>query len=159
MTDAKRKESRKPSDVKIELKLEVRARLEEIDKAVLGLMDYLHGKECIAGSEFEVELATREALANAIVHGCKKNPRERVFLSAGCDPNLGVLIVIQDSGSGFDPKRLPNPLMGSNLYAPHGRGIYLINQAMDEVKFSNGGRKVEMRKKPSQKDRAKKQSQ
>jgi len=30
--------------------------------------------ECSAGKEFEIETALREALANAIVHGCKNDP-------------------------------------------------------------------------------------
>jgi anti-sigma regulatory factor (Ser/Thr protein kinase) len=39
---------------------------------------------------------------------------------------------------------LPNPCMGENIYAQHGRGIYLINQLMDEVKFHKNGTEIHM---------------
>jgi len=33
---------------------------------------------------------------------------------------------------------------------PSGRGIFLINQLMDEVAFKDGGREVQMRKRSAQ---------
>ena len=33
------------------------------------------------------------------------------------------------------------------MLKPSGRGIYLINELMDEVAFADGGREVQMRKK------------
>ena len=34
--------------------------------------------EYAAGKEFEIEMALREALANAIVHGCKGDPAKKL---------------------------------------------------------------------------------
>jgi hypothetical protein len=34
----------------------------------------------------------------------------------------------------------------ANMFKSSGRGVYLINQLMDEVGFRDGGREVEMRK-------------
>jgi anti-sigma regulatory factor (Ser/Thr protein kinase) len=34
--------------------------------------------------------------------------------------------------------------MGEKLYSNHGRGIFLINQLMDEVKFSRNGTEIHM---------------
>lgn len=34
--------------------------------------------------------------------------------------------------------------MGENLYSNHGRGIFLINQLMDEVKFNKNGTEIHM---------------
>ena len=41
---------------------------------------------------------------------------------------------------------MPNPLEGDNVLKPSGRGVFLINQLMDEVGFRDGGREVQMRK-------------
>jgi len=38
-------------------------------------------------------------------------------------------------------------LHGENIFSDHGRGIYLINQLMDEVTFDKGGTEIRMRKK------------
>jgi serine/threonine-protein kinase RsbW len=57
-----------------------------------------------------------------------------------------MLIVVRDPGPGFDPAGIPNPIVGENIYSNHGRGIYLINQLMDEVRFERGGSEIHMRK-------------
>jgi len=102
--------------------------------------------ECSQGKEFEIETALREALANAIRHGCRNDPDKRVEVCVACDPARGILIVVRDPGAGFDPTSIPSPVRGRNLYRHHGRGIYLINQLMDEVSFERGGTEIRMLK-------------
>ena len=58
-----------------------------------------------------------------------------------------MLIVVRDPGEGFDPASIPSPIEGERLYLSHGRGIFLINQLMDSVKFQRGGTEIHMRKK------------
>ena len=41
---------------------------------------------------------------------------------------------------------MPNPLEATNVLKGSGRGIFLINQLMDEVRFADGGRELRMRK-------------
>jgi serine/threonine-protein kinase RsbW len=81
-----------------------------------------------------------------VVHGCGGDPLRFVQVSVGCDEDRGMIIMVRDPGSGFDPDKIPNPLLGENLYASHGRGIYLINQLMDEVRYEKGGTEIWMRK-------------
>jgi serine/threonine-protein kinase RsbW len=57
-----------------------------------------------------------------------------------------MIIVVRDSGEGFDPADLPSPVMGEQLFEDHGRGIFLINRLMDEVRFRGGGTEIWMRK-------------
>ncbi len=57
-----------------------------------------------------------------------------------------MLIIVRDPGTGFEPNRVPDPLEGENIYSNHGRGIYLINQLMDEVRFERNGTEIHMRK-------------
>jgi serine/threonine-protein kinase RsbW len=55
-----------------------------------------------------------------------------------------MLIVVRDPGNGFDPRTIPSPIRGENVYSNRGRGIYLINELMDEVKFLNNGTEIHM---------------
>jgi serine/threonine-protein kinase RsbW len=94
----------------------------------------------------KVELALQEALANAIRHGCKNDPTKKVQCSVTFDTAGELLIVIRDPGPGFKVDEVPNPLEGSNVFKPSGRGVFLINQLMDTVEYSDEGRRVVMRK-------------
>jgi len=97
-----------------------------------------------------IDLALREALVNAIVHGNGSDPKKSVRICVGLQPDNGVIIVVKDSRSGFDPSRLPNPVVGKSLLAGHGRGIFLINQLMEDVRFRFDHRtEIHMRRSPS----------
>jgi len=117
-----------------------------INGVVEGIMEVARKLECSAGKEFEIETALREALANAIVHGCKNDPTKKIECCVVSENDRGMLIVVRDPGSGFDPLAIPDPCNGENVYSNHGRGIYLINQLMDEVKFERNGAEIHMRK-------------
>jgi anti-sigma regulatory factor (Ser/Thr protein kinase) len=111
-----------------------------------GVMHILQDKRWPEPRIIEVELALQEALANAIRHGCKGDPSRQVQCVVTCDADEELLIVVRDPGTGFDATTVPDPLVGDNVLKSSGRGIFLINQLMDEVAFSDGGREVQMRK-------------
>ena len=117
-----------------------------ISPVVEKVMRVVGGMDCIEGKEFEIETALREALANAVVHGCRKDPGKEVEFTVACDVSRGMLIIVRDPGGGFDPEEIPSPISGECLYSDHGRGIYLINQLMDDVVFKRGGTEIHMRK-------------
>ena len=104
---------------------------------------------CCAPEEIEdVELALREALANAILHGNRSHPTKKVIVAGfcECEADGGLLLVVRDEGSGFDPAQVPDPTSAEAIYSAHGRGIFLMRQFMDEVRFRGGGSEVELRK-------------
>jgi anti-sigma regulatory factor (Ser/Thr protein kinase) len=111
-----------------------------------GVMQVLQDKKWPETRIIEVELALQEALANAIRHGCKGDTSRQVQCVVTCDADEEVLIVVRDPGTGFDARTVPDPLVGENILKSSGRGIFLINQLMDEVAFSDGGRELLMRK-------------
>jgi serine/threonine-protein kinase RsbW len=110
------------------------------------IMQIVSDMQCAAGKEFEIETALREALANAISHGCREDPSRVVECSVLCDETRGMLIIVRDPGPGFDPQSIPSPVVGQNVFSDHGRGIFLINRLMDEVRFEKGGTEIRMRK-------------
>jgi serine/threonine-protein kinase RsbW len=133
---------------KLILKLEVTfsASVDSASQVIDRIMGVVRQMNCAAGKEFEIETALREALINAVVHGCKCDSSQRIQCCVACDESHGILIVVRDPGPGFDPNSLPSPLVGENLFSSHGRGIYMINQLMDEVTYKKGGTEIHMRK-------------
>lgn len=94
--------------------------------------------------QLEIGLALQEALANAVVHGCQNDSSMTVHCRMMSDNSGRVLITVSDPGPGFDPGSPADPKLGENLYADHGRGIYLIRQLMDKVQFGSGGQEIRM---------------
>ena len=133
-------------DLVTRVRIQVPGRLDAISPAVEKVMAEVDAMECARGKEFEIETALREALANAIRHGCGHDETKTVEVCAACEESKGMLIVVRDPGPGFDPAAIPTPTLGQNIYRHHGRGIYLINQLMDEVSFEKGGTEIRMSK-------------
>jgi len=102
-------------------------------------------RKCVPDGESEVEIALREALANAIIHGNHENPGKHVHVRFRCNPDE-VSIAVKDEGRGFDINEMPDPTAPENIGSGHGRGIYLMKAFMDEVRFEEGGVVVHMRK-------------
>jgi serine/threonine-protein kinase RsbW len=98
------------------------------------------------GNSFEIEIALREALVNAIVHGNQNDPRKRVYVNCRCTTDGHVSITVEDEVNGFEHDTVPDPTSPDNRPRTHGRGIYLIRTLMDEVDFEQGGSVVHMRK-------------
>jgi serine/threonine-protein kinase RsbW len=117
-----------------------------VDDAVEDYAKAIDGTTCWG----EVEgmcLAVREALANAIFHGDDCDPEKTVEISVGVSQNHDLVMIVKDSGPGFDPSAIPNPTAQENLLANHGRGIFLIRQYMDQVDFKFDHRtEVQMRR-------------
>lgn len=133
-------------DLILRLNMSVPGEPAAVSPVVDQIMEIVSDMGCAEGKEHEIELALQEALANAVVHGCQGDPSRHVQVTVGCDQSRGMLILIRDPGPGFDPSQIPSPIVGQNIFASHGRGVYLINQLMDEVRYDKGGTEILMRK-------------
>ncbi len=80
-------------------------------------------------------LAVREAVMNAVLHGNEQDPGRKVRVEYRLEGEQ-LEVRVSDQGSGFDPGDLTDPLSAENLLAEGGRGVYLMRQFMDEVRFS-----------------------
>ncbi len=119
---------------------------EAVGPAVEGVMQIVQAMGCGEGKEHAIAIALQEALANAVLHGCKSDPNKKVECCVACDESRGMLIVIRDPGDGFDPASIPSPVVGENVFSTHGRGIFIINELMDDVRFERGGTEIRMLK-------------
>ena len=134
----------------MELKQSLASRVVDISPFVDRLMQFLRPliAECSDedGSELDIEIALREAIANAVIHGNDEDPEKRVHVTCSCSMDREVLLRIRDEGEGFDSCALPDPADEKNLLLTHGRGIRLMQTLMDEVSFEDRGTVVRMRK-------------
>lgn len=106
-----------------------------IDGVISKIMALIEQSHCWDDAE-SLDLVLREALANAMIHGNRSDSGKSVRICVALQTDCRMLIVVKDAGSGFDPRELPNPVVGQSLFAEHGRGIFLINRLMDDVQFS-----------------------
>src|ERR1700689_5920161 len=110
---------------------EVRAISPLVDR----LMRLIEGSHCVPGKEFDIELALREGLENAVVHGNQEDPNTKVHIRCRCQPGKEISIVVTDQGKGFDFEKIVGKAMLSDPAAEHGRGIQLMKAYMDDVHF------------------------
>jgi serine/threonine-protein kinase RsbW len=137
----------------LEIEAWIPSEIKAISPLVDRLMRLIEGSQCVAGNEPAVELALREALSNAVVHGNGMDAHKFVQVRCQCELGKGVSIIVTDHGQGFDPKAVPDPLAVERLEAEHGRGIHLMKLAMDDISFERGGTELHMRKGPARKSR------
>jgi serine/threonine-protein kinase RsbW len=118
--------------------------IKAISPLVDQLMRLIEGSRCVAGNVSPVELALREALSNAVIHGNEMDAHKLVQVRCRCEGGKGVWLTVKDQGKGFDPAAVPDPVAVERLEEEHGRGIHLMKFAMDEVTFECGGTVVHM---------------
>jgi serine/threonine-protein kinase RsbW len=90
-----------------------------------------------------VPLAVDEAISNAIKHGNRRDRRKRVEIEGQIDSQQ-LRIKVRDEGEGFERDPHHDPVDPSNLLAASGRGLFLIESVMDDVRYSQEGRCIEM---------------
>jgi serine/threonine-protein kinase RsbW len=130
----------------VELRQTLPSEIAIISPCVEQLMRFIASFRNSDGSETDIEMALGEALANAIVHGNREDPRKLVYVVCRCTTDGEVSFMVQDEGRGFDIAAVLDPTTPENCMLPHGRGIYLMKTLMDEVCFEQGGRIVYMHK-------------
>jgi GAF domain-containing protein len=135
-----------PLSASAELRMVIPADPEHISKITEGLEQMLQDKGWSEQEVIGVELALREALANAIRHGCGNDPSKQVECCLAYQEPGEIVAVIRDPGPGFDASSVPDPMAAENIFKTSGRGVYLINQVMDAVQYREGGREIAMRK-------------
>ena len=97
---------------------------------------------------FAIDMAVREAVANAVKHGNKQDETKQVEITlVSLDEALE--IVIRDFGEGFDASEVPDPTNPENLLKASGRGILFMHNFVDKVEWKRhpqGGMIVKMTK-------------
>jgi len=128
--------------------LAIGSRFENIELVQAVLKDSLERLGLDEDTRHWVDVAVREAVANAIKHGNVQDPGKQVHVDVAVEGDE-LIIEVQDEGHGFDPSHLADPLEPQNLLKPNGRGIFYMKSFMDDIRYGTrpgGGTVVTMRK-------------
>ena len=131
----------------VELKLP--SRIEAIGEAAAAVVDAARRLGFSEDALFGIDLAVREAVTNAVLHGNRQD--ESVPFEVGLSgTDAGMTVTVRDRGEGFDPGSLADPTADENILKASGRGILFMRTFMDEVGWEHpagGGTLVRMTKK------------
>ncbi len=123
--------------------IQMPSHLSEVNKLVQNILKLLHSSGINKSTSFDIRLCLEEALINAVKHGNKNNGNLLVKIDYSISDEM-FKVSIEDKGSGFDYKYLPDPTVRKNLLKTKGRGIYLMKHLMDEVFFNKDGNRITM---------------
>ena len=92
-----------------------------------------------------VKLALIEGLTNAMEHGNKWDLDKVVKVEVQTSKEL-LQVTITDQGQGFDQTSLTDPTDPENMLNERGRGVFLMQAIMDEVKYDPPGNRLTLRR-------------
>ena len=93
-------------------------------------------------SNYLIKLGLHEALVNAVKHGNKLDPKKNIRVRRIITPNWCVW-QIQDQGNGLETRKRTYKLP-KKISSVHGRGLYIINQCFDDIRWSNKGNRLQL---------------
>ena len=89
-----------------------------------------------------IELGLHEALINAVVHGNLNAPEKFIRIRRIITPNW-LVWQIQDQGNGINISQR-NFSLPSEIDTESGRGLFLIHECFDDVRWSNKGNRLQI---------------
>jgi serine/threonine-protein kinase RsbW len=81
--------------------------------------------------QYEIGMAVRETVVNAVVHGNKQSATKQVRLTVQSE-NDGLSVAVEDEGEGLNLSSVANPTDEGNLLRSNGRGLLIIKAYTDE---------------------------
>ena len=128
--------------------LSLPSRIETVAAAAAAVADFVSKSGVSEDAAFGIDMAVREAVTNAVVHGNSQDEDKVVDIILKSSPDA-VEISVHDQGPGFNPNEVPDPTVEENLLKTSGRGIFFMRSFMDEVDWflpPEGGTTVRMLK-------------
>ncbi len=121
-------------------------KLESVEKAAIEAEDFAKQAGFNEEEIYAIDMAVREAVANAVKHGNLLDESKNVELTFNNLPK-GLEITVRDFGKGFDVEEIPDPTKPENLLKVNGRGILFMRNFTEEVEWERhpeGGMIVKM---------------
>ena len=128
--------------------LSLPSRIETVAVAAAAVAEFVSRSGISDDAAFGIDMAIREAVTNAVIHGNSEDEDKVVDIILKSSPEA-VEISVHDQGAGFNPNEVPDPTAEENLLKTSGRGILFMRSFMDEVVWfvpPEGGTTVRMLK-------------
>ncbi len=116
------------------------ATLEDIDSVCQCLRAFLLQAQ-LEARFFDVTLVAREALVNAVLHGCGGDCQKAIRFLIRLNDDV-ILIEIEDPGSGFDWRKQMN--VKAALADTNGRGLSIFSGYCEHYEYNEKGNKVRL---------------
>jgi serine/threonine-protein kinase RsbW len=130
------------------IELVLPSRIEAVADAAAAAAEVVNRSALGDEAAFGVDMAVREAVTNAVLHGNLQDEALSVEVVFNASQDA-LEITVRDHGTGFNPASVPDPTDPQNILKTSGRGILFMRTFMDEVEWSNhpaGGTVVRMLK-------------
>jgi serine/threonine-protein kinase RsbW len=124
------------------------SRIDTVAAAAAAVADFVGRSGISDDAAFGIDMAVREAVTNAVLHGNRQDEEKVVEIILKSSPDA-VEISVHDQGAGFHPEDVPDPTVEENILKASGRGIFFMRSFMDEVNWlirPGGGTTVRMLK-------------
>ena len=124
------------------------SRIETVAAAAAAVAEFVGRSGVSDDAAFGIDMAVREAVTNAVLHGNRQDENKTVDIVLKSSPDA-VEISVHDQGPGFNPEDVPDPTANENILKTSGRGIFFMRTFMDEVDWlirPEGGTTVRMLK-------------
>jgi serine/threonine-protein kinase RsbW len=128
--------------------LSLPSRIDTVATAAAAVAEFLSRSGISEDAAFGIDMAVREAVTNAVLHGNQQDENKTVDVTLKSSPDA-VEISVHDQGPGFNPEEVPDPTAEENILKASGRGIFFMRSFMDEVNWlirPGGGTTVRMLK-------------
>ena len=128
--------------------LSLPSRIDTVATAAAAVAEFLSRSGISEDAAFGIDMAVREAVTNAVLHGNRQDENKTVDVTLKSSPDA-VEISVHDQGPGFNPEEVPDPTAEENILKASGRGIFFMRSFMDEVNWlirPGGGTTVRMLK-------------
>ena len=126
--------------------LSLPSRIDTVATAAAAVAEFVNRSGISEEAAFGIDMAVREAVTNAVLHGNRQDETKTVDVTLKSSPDA-VEISVHDQGAGFNPDDVPDPTAAENILKSSGRGIFFMRTFMDEVDWSirpGGGTTVRM---------------
>jgi len=91
----------------------------------------------------KILVSVLEAVNNAIIHGNKSDLNKLVRIEIFFKNN-NLKVKVTDEGKGFKPSEVPDPTRPENIENIAGRGVFLMSNLADSIKYNKKGNSVTM---------------
>ena len=128
--------------------LSLPSRIDTVATAAAAVAEFIGRSGITEDAAFGIDMAVREAVTNAVLHGNRQDEDKLVEIILKSSPEA-VEISVHDQGPGFNPEEVPDPTAQENILKTSGRGIFFMRTFMDEVNWTippGGGTTVRMLK-------------
>lgn len=125
-----------------DLHVRMSADLEKIDDACKRVMHFLE-KLGLERYDFDLQLLTREALINAVVHGCGSDSRKKIEYFLRLE-GKSLIMEVEDEGEGFDW----SACLGKEPEATSegGRGLLIMKNYSTQMAYNSKGNRLFLKK-------------